>query len=200
MKKIFFLSLLALSAAGTYSQNMQPLALGSKIPMAESKMKSVNGKEYSISGEMGKNGVLVMFSCNTCPYVVRYQERTRETIREAKANGLGVVVINSNEAQRSDDDSYASMQAYAKAQGYSNIPYVVDDKSAVANAFGATRTPELFLFNKSGVLVYHGAIDDNHMADGVSRKHINLAINELVSGKDISVKESRSVGCTIKRI
>ena len=102
-------------------------------------------------------------------------------------------------ATRSGDDSYAAMQEYAKTQGY-KWHYVVDEGSALADAFGANRTPETFLFNSQGKLVYHGAIDDNPTnAGAVSRTHLKEAINEMISGKDVSVKTSNSVGCTIKR-
>jgi hypothetical protein len=200
MKQFIAFLLVAGISCQLAAQNMQPLALSSPIPMADVKMKATDGKQYSIADVKGKNGVLVMFSCNTCPYVVRYQSRTREILKSAKENGFGIIIINSNEAQRDDEDSFAAMKAYGDNQGYANTPYVVDQKSAVANAFGATRTPELFLFNSRGILVYHGAIDDNHIAAEAKRPHAKLAMEESANGKDISVKESRSVGCMIKRL
>jgi peroxiredoxin len=198
MKKLAILSLITLFANQIFSQDIQPLAIGSSIPMAAVKMKAVNGSEYSIKDVASKNGVLVMFSCNTCPVVRKYQARTLQAIKEAQKNGIGVIVVNSNEGQRSNEDSYSAMQAYAKAQNYT-VPYVVDNNSALANAFGATRTPECFLFNASGKLVYHGAIDNNQEAESATRNHLILAVSETVSGKDVTVKESRSVGCSIKR-
>jgi thioredoxin-related protein len=203
MKHLLLICLIAFSVTSSCgqqaSQAFEPLAIGSSIPMADAKMKSVNGKEYSIKDMMNKNGVLVMFSCNTCPYVVKYQGRTLEAIKEAKQNGFGVIIINSNEDYRSGDDSYTAMQQYAKAQNYSDVPYVVDVNSSVANVFGATRTPETFLFNAKGQLVYHGALDDNQDASQAKRKHLSAAISESISGKDVSVNNTRSVGCSIKR-
>jgi peroxiredoxin len=199
MKKLLVHAFALLITGTIAAQNIQPLPLSSKLPLADIKMKATDGKSYSIQDTKGKNGVLVMFSCNTCPYVVRYQARTRETLKYAKENGIGIIIINSNEAQRTDEDSFEAMKDYAKAQGYSNAPYVVDVNAKVADAFGATRTPELFLFNSKGVLVYHGAIDDNHMAAETKRQHAKLAMEELAAGKEITIKESRSVGCTIKR-
>jgi hypothetical protein len=91
------------------------------------------------------------------------------------------------------------MKEYAKNQGY-NFNYVVDNNSIMADAFGANRTPEIFLFNKEGKLVYHGAIDDNSNGpDQVTRKHAIIAIDESLAEKEISMKETRSVGCVIKR-
>ena len=200
MKKLWTLiCIIAFTSAVSAQQNIQPIPIGSSIPMAGTKMKSTDGKQYSIKDRVGKNGVLVIFSCNTCPYVVRYQARTRELLREAAANGFGTIIINSNEGMRSDEDSYEAMVAYASNQGYQSVPYVVDRNSEVADAFGATRTPELFLFDATGKLVYHGAIDDNHIADKAERKHATLAMEEVKAGKAVTVKETRSVGCTIKR-
>ena len=91
------------------------------------------------------------------------------------------------------------MRAYAKAQSY-NWYYAMDEKSILADAFGASRTPECYLFDKSGVLVYHGAIDDSPGdPQQVKRHHLQAAIDETLSGKEVSVKETRSVGCSINR-
>ena len=176
-----------------------PLPIGSTIPKPEVKMKDISGADVSFKDAQKKNGLFVMFSCNTCPVVKKYQSRTMETCKYALGNEIGVVLLNSNEATRGNGDSYQDMIIYAKEQGY-NFKYVVDENSAMADAFGANRTPECFLFNKSGKLVYHGAIDDNSEGpDQVTRKHAIIAIDELLADKDISQKETRSVGCTIKR-
>lgn len=192
------LALLA-TLAFTTGDPAVPLAIGSNMPKAELKMKDVSGKDISIKNVVKSNGVLVMFSCNTCPYVVKNQERTIAINAYAQKMNVGVIVLNSNEAYRTEDDSYEAMQAYAKDQKY-NWSYAVDKNNEMADAFGAKRTPEIFLFDKTLKLVYHGAIDDNPSdASAVGRHHLKEAINELASGKEISVKESRSVGCGIKR-
>ncbi|RYY84722.1 MAG: thioredoxin family protein [Chitinophagaceae bacterium] len=176
------------------------LPIGAPIPKADSKLKDVSGRELSLQEARGSNGLLVMFSCNTCPFVVKNQKRTQEIGSYAQGKKVGVILVNSNEAQRGDDDSYDAMKAYAQEQGY-KWSYVVDQNSELADAFGATRTPECFLFDKDGKLVYHGAIDDNPAnAEAVGRKHLQIAIDELTQGKDIAVKTSRSVGCGIKRV
>ena len=198
MKKMLFTALVAVGLTAFVAPGELPI--GADMPKADVKMKDINGKEVSLRDAKKKNGLLVMFSCNTCPYVIKNQERTNEICKFAQENGIGVVLVNSNEAQRDDVDSYEAMQKYAKGQGY-NWHYVVDKNSEIADAFGANKTPENFLFNKDGKLVYHGAIDDNPTdAGSVSRRHLREAILEMVNGKDISVKTSRSVGCTIKRM
>lgn len=200
MKKIYLLplALLALCLAFTKAPS-DPLAIGSTMPNATNKMKDISGKELSLSEAKKDNGLLVMFSCNTCPYVIKNQDRTKTISAYALQQNIGVVVVNSNAALRNNADSYEAMKAYAKEQGY-QWNYVVDENSALADAFGANRTPECFLFDKDSKLVYHGAIDDSPAdANNISREHLKVAINETVAGKAVTVKESRSVGCTIKR-
>ncbi len=176
-----------------------PLPIGSTMPKADLKMKDISGKEIAMKEVVKENGVLVMFSCNTCPYVIKNQERTLEISNYATKMKVGVIILNSNEAYRGNEDSYDAMKEYAKEQGY-KWNYVVDQDHVVADAFGANRTPECYLFDKNLKLAYHGAIDDSPSdVSAVKRHHLQEAINELSAGKDISVKESRSVGCTIKR-
>ena len=190
---IVAIAMLALKPSG------DPLPIGSSIPNPELKMKDIHGKEVSFNDAMSKNGLLVMFSCNTCPVVRGYQPRTNEICKYAEDKQIGVILVNSNEAYRNNGDSYEDMKEYGNKNNYSWY-YVVDNNSAMADAFGANRTPECFLFSKDGKLVYHGAIDNNaNNSDEVTRKHLNIAIDELLAGKEVSMKETRSVGCSIKR-
>lgn len=198
MKKLLFSVLVGFGLLSFIA--IDELPIGANMPKADVKMKDISGKEISLKDAVGKNGLLVMFSCNTCPYVIKNQERTREICRYALENNIGVVLVNSNEGQRNEEDSYEAMKKYAREQQY-NWYYAVDKNAVIADAFGAKRTPENFLFNKEGKLVYHGAIDDNPSDAGrVNRKHLKEAMNELLKGKDITVKTSRSVGCGIKRL
>ncbi len=195
MKKIILGFALLLSLF-SYAQTLKP---GADIPMPEEKMMDVSGAMTSINDAKSKNGVLVIFSCNTCPFVIKNQARMLAVCKWARANNFGVIVVNSNEAERAADDSFDSMKDYAKQQGYS-WSYVLDKDSKLADAFGAMRTPECFLFNAAGKLVYHGAIDDNPSdAANVQRAHLQIAMQETLEGKTVTVNFSRSVGCTIKR-
>ncbi|MGB8192970.1 MAG: thioredoxin family protein [Chitinophagaceae bacterium] len=201
MKRILLAAsmLTAVGLMSFYVAN-DPLPIGADMPKADVKLKDISGKDITLKDAKKQNGLLVMFSCNTCPYVVKNQSRTKEICQYALSKGMGVVVLNSNEGQRDADDSYNEMQDYAKAQGYEWF-YAVDKNNELADAFGAMRTPECYLFDKSGKLVYHGAIDDSPADQSrVSRVHLKEAINEAVTGKDVSVKQSKSVGCGIKRI
>ena len=201
MKKIFLAALpVAAIAFMAFKSISEPLPIGSTIPGADTKMKDISGKEVSFNDAAKKNGLLVMFSCNTCPVVKKYQGRTLESAKLAAGKDIGVIVLNPNEATRTSGDSFDDMKAYAKEQGY-DFSYVVDENSAMADAFGATRTPEVFLFDKNNKLVYHGAIDSNQDAanDESTRKHLKIAIEELTGGKTIETTTTRSVGCSIKR-
>ena len=201
MKKLLFAAMpIAIVALLAVKPAADPLPIGSALPKADIKMKTTDGKEITLNDAKSKNGLLVMFSCNTCPYVIRNQERTKEVCSFAAKKGIGVAILNSNEASRGGSDSYEDMKDYAKKQGY-QWNYAVDKNSELADAFGASRTPEVFLFDKTGKLVYHGAIDDNPSnAGNVSRKHLMVAMDEMLEGKEVAVKESRSVGCGIKRL
>jgi peroxiredoxin len=205
MKKILSpaglgLGLIAVATAATLAFTTgDPLQIGSSMPKSDLKMQDISGKNIAIKDVKKDNGVLVMFSCNTCPYVVKNQERTIAISAYAVKNKIGVIILNSNEAQRGNDDSFSAMQEYAKEQNY-KWNYVVDKNNEVADAFGANRTPECFLFNKNLTLVYHGAIDDSPSdVTAIKRTHLREAINEMIAGKEVTVKESRSVGCSIKR-
>ncbi|HUS00944.1 MAG TPA: thioredoxin family protein [Chitinophagaceae bacterium] len=175
------------------------LSIGSDLPKGDVKMKEISNEEISMNDAKRKNGLLVMFSCNTCPYVMKNQERTKAVCKFALKNNIGVILINSNEGDRDGGDSFEAMGRYAKDQKYEWY-YVVDKNNEIADAFGAKRTPEIFLFDKNLKLVYHGAIDNNPAdASNVTRQHTKEAITEMLAGKDVSVNESKSVGCGIKR-
>jgi hypothetical protein len=199
MKKMFFAVAAIATISFAFTTFSEVLPIGASIPKADLKLKDISGKEVSLKDAKKKNGLLVMFSCNTCPWVVKNQSRTNEVASYALSKEIGVILLNSNEGQRDDADSFSEMKEYAANQGYKWY-YVVDANNVLADEFGANRTPEVFLFNAEGKHVYHGAIDDNPGdASSVQRKHLKMAIDEVVAGKDVSVKESRSMGCQIKR-
>lgn len=176
------------------------LNIGDELPKASVKIKDISGKTLTLNDVIETNGLLVMFSCNTCPYVIKNQQRTRDILKYAQTKNIGVVVLNPNEAYRNNEDSFDAMNEYARENGY-QWPYAIDKNHELADAFGASKTPECYLFNNKNKLVYHGAIDDSPAdAASVSRYYLKDAINALISGKEIPVKTSRSIGCTIKRL
>jgi thioredoxin-related protein len=200
MKKAIITLLMLPAIALLASTSYVALPIGAALPKAENKLKDVSGKEITLKSAMKENGLLVMFSCNTCPVVINNQSRTNEICQFSLTKNIGVVLLNSNEANRNSSESLKAMEDYAKAQSYGWF-YAEDKNNELADAFGASRTPECFLFNKEGKLVYHGAIDDNPSdAGSVSRHHLKEAINESSAGREVTVKTSKSVGCGIKRI
>jgi hypothetical protein len=178
---------------------LEEIALNSAIPMPDYKMKDVSGKMVSLSEAKTSKGLLVIFSCNTCPYVKMSEARIKEHTDFCLANGIGCVIVNSNEAQRSDEDSFDAMSNYYKAQDL-KCYYTVDEKSQLANSFGAGRTPQCFLFNAKG-LYYKGAIDDNVKDPAaIKASYLKDALSSLLKNEKLKVQQSKSIGCTIKRL
>lgn len=203
--KTTFLAIAAFFAAfaltPTYAQNIGKMNPGDKLPVVEKALKDAtsDGNTVFLNKVNGKNGLLVMFSCNTCPFVVKNQDITKKVMDFAVMHGVGVIVINSNEAKREGDDSYDAMHKYARAQHY-NVPYVLDENSQIADMFGANHTPEIFLFNSSNTLVYKGAMNDNPGDPSSYKKmYVEDAINAMIAGKQIDPQTTKSIGCSIKR-
>lgn len=184
----------------TMAGDGKSLKPGDLMPKIGAKMQNATtGKQMAYHEAMGANGLLVMFSCNTCPFVIKNQPTTTETLNYAASKKVGVVVINSNEARRDGDDALPAMKEYAAKQGY-KAPYLVDENSKLADAFGANHTPEIFLFDKTGKLVYKGAMNDNPGNPGEAKEvYINNAIDAMIGGKPVTPAETKSIGCSIKR-
>lgn len=200
MKKSVFLFTMALIATTLVSFiNHTELGLNATIPLASEKMKDVSGKFISLNEVKTKKGLLVIFSCNTCPYVKLSETRIKLLTDSCVKSGIGCIIINSNEAERAEDDSFEAMVNYAAKQHFSCY-YAVDAHSKLADAFGATRTPQCFLFNQTG-LIYKGAIDDYVKDATLAKAHyLNDAIDALIRNELPSVQETKSIGCTIKRL
>lgn len=200
-------SIAAFGLLATVAHDPLPdLQLGTVLPKADHKMKDVSGKTIALKDLVGGSGLLVVFSCNTCPFVVGtegsegWEGRYPELGAYAKRFGVGVAFVNSNEAKRDNGDSFAEMQARYKEKGYSGA-YLLDEKHVVADAFGARTTPHVFLFDKDMKLVYKGAIDDNvASAAEVKERWLHNAIENLASGKAIEPALTRNIGCSIKRV
>lgn len=202
MKKgMLSLALLAatLLSGNTFAQkkSLQP---GDMVPAVNETMKNAGaGTDMAYQKVAGKNGLLVIFSCNTCPFVAKNESTISKTLEYAKSNNIGVAIINSNEAKREGDDSYDAMKKYARTQSYS-VPYLVDNDSKLADAFGANHTPEVFLFDKNNKLVYKGAMNDNPgNPQDAKEMYIFSAIDAVVAGKTPNPQTTKSIGCSIKR-
>ena len=182
LPSILFAVCLSLFSFINFSAPLDEIAINAAIPMADAKMKDVSGKEVSLNDIKKEKGLLVIFSCNTCPYVKLSASRIKEYSDFALANGIGCVLVNSNEAERGEDDSFVEMVKYHSVQNLKCF-YVVDEKSQVADAFGAGRTPQCFLFNSNG-LIYKGAIDDNVKdPNAVKGPYLKDALTALINNQ-----------------
>ncbi len=176
----------------------ETLAIGAMMPAADVKMTGTDGKATTLAGIKGKAGTLVIFSCNHCPFVKAWQDRMVQIANDAVKKDIGAVFVNANDPTVFTDDSLENMKTLAADKGYA-FPYVMDDTSAVARAFGASHTPEAFLFDAAGKLVYHGTIDDSTYDATKAKKHyLSDAVNALVAGKPVAAPETKAVGCGIK--
>lgn len=204
MKK--FVLTLALVALTLVFLNATYLADGYKVgdtvsqKVAANKMKNVDGKMISLSDYSSKKGLIVIFSCNHCPFVKANEERMVALNNKYASKGYPVVAINPN-SKTHPDDTFAMMQDRAKEKGFT-FDYVTDDNQYMAKEFGATKTPQVYILkNESGKMKvsYIGAIDDNTRdASKVNAKYVEGALDNLLKGKAISQKETKAVGCTIK--
>jgi len=170
------------------------LNIGSKAP--DFQLKGTDNNLYSLN-DFDKKALVVIFSCNHCPYVQAYEERIKILQKEYE-NDLQIVAINSNDDVNYPEDSFPKMIERAAERKF-NFPYLRDKDQSIAKAYGATHTPEIFLFDSNRELVFHGKIDDNWKDENAVRsRYLKDAIEELLSGKSISVPETFTIGCTIK--
>ncbi|WP_265765108.1 thioredoxin family protein [Fodinibius salsisoli] len=177
---------------------MDELAIGAQAPMVDHEVEDVSGEMLTLQKVAKENGLLVNFSCNTCPWVSRWEDRYNPIAELAEEHGIGVIALNPNTAIRDDGESLEDMKARAEKSNY-QFPYALDEGSKLATAFGATRTPHIYLFNKDMELVYRGAIDDNAAsAEGVEQPYLKNAIKALAAGNEINPQSTKSLGCTIK--
>ena len=161
-------------------------------------LPGVDDKQHALTDYAGKAAVAVIFSCNHCPYVRAWEDRTVQIQADYASRGVQLVAISANDATKYPDDSFPNMKERAKEKGF-NFPYLYDETQATARAYGAQRTPEVFLFDKGGSLRYHGVIDDNCDAPNAVQAHyLRNALDAVLAGQAPQVAETSPVGCTIK--
>ena len=192
--------------AATLHDPLPDLKIGTSLPASDVRMMDVSGKELTLKEIAGKNGLLVVFSCNTCPFVIGsegsegWEGRYPELAAYASRFGVGVAFVNSNEAKRNDGDGMSDMQKRYKEKNLGGF-YLLDKEHVVADAFGARTTPHVFLFDKGLKLVYKGAIDDNvASASEVKEPWLKNAIAAMTGGGTIDPATTRNIGCSVKRM
>ena len=182
----------------SFNLQAKEIDLGSKLPSEDIKMLDVSGKKISLGDAKGENGLLVIFSCNTCPWVIKWEDRYVELTKAYKPKGIGVIAINSNEITFQSSDSMEKMKEHAKDNNY-NFYYAMDEGSRLAREFGASKTPHVYLFDKNDELVYRGVIDDNaNKARKVKKPYVANAIDAMLNGNDIKYASTKALGCGIK--
>lgn len=174
--------------------------VGDKAPAFS--LKNVDGKVVSLADYAKQKGVVVIFTCNHCPYAKLYEDRIIALHKELAPKGFPVVAINPNAPEIVPEDSYENMQKRAKEKGYP-FPYLFDETQEVARAYGATKTPHVFLLKKeegeSFTVAYIGAIDDSpNEPKKVQRRYVAEAVESLLAGKAISPTETKAIGCSVK--
>ena len=174
------------------------LALGTKVPDF-SLVDAATGKLVSSSDVRGKAGLLVAFICNHCPFVVHIRSELAKVCHEALDAGMSVIAINSNSVESHPQDGPAFMKELANSAGW-RFPYLFDESQEVARAFDAACTPDIFLFDSNGALVYRGQFDDSRPSNGkpVTGADLRNAIAAVVAKRPVSAEQRPSIGCNIK--
>ena len=175
---------------------MAKLRIGDKaLPF---NLPGVDAANHSLGEYSGREVVVVIFSCNHCPYVRAWEDRMVQIQRDYASRGVQLVAINANDAAKYPEDSFPNMRERAREKHF-NFPYLRDESQETARAYGAERTPEVFLFDKTATLRYHGVIDDNYDDPAaVKVKYLRDALDALLSGTQPPTAETKPVGCTIK--
>lgn len=201
MKKLF-VALCALFAITTGFKPTETIAGYAVGDMAtDFKLKNVDGKVVSLANYKKAKGFIVVFTCNHCPFAQAYEQRIIDLHNEYAPKGYPVIAINPNDKDREPADSYENMVARAKDKKYPFV-YLYDETQQIAKTYGATRTPHVYLLNKTkegNKVAYIGAIDDNsEEASAVKEKYLANAINALIAGKPVELTNTKAIGCTIK--
>jgi len=166
------------------------------------KLKNVDGTYYSLKNDKNAKGFVVIFTCNHCPFSQAYEQRIIDLDKKYKKQGYPVVAINPNDLVKVPEDSYDEMVKRAKEYKYT-FPYLHDETQQTAKAYGATRTPHVFILTKqkdnSYKVEYIGAIDDDTENEKKEKvKYVENALDEIMNGKEVKVKETKAIGCSIK--
>lgn len=189
-----------------YKGDHPMLGIGAELPMATTTMYNANGEKAALNDLRLENGLIVVFSCNTCPFVVGsssfqgWEKEYNSLKKQAEEAKIGFTLINSNEAKRGDEDSFEAMKSHAKKMKY-QMDYLMDVNSELANAFGAKTTPHVFMFDKNMKLIYRGSIDNSWDTKRSSEDHYLLdAINNVSQSMEVKTNDTAPRGCSIKRM
>ena len=191
--------MLAFSAFLSQAQNAT-LKAGDTAP--DFKLKNVDGKEVSFASFPKAKGYIVVFTCNTCPYAIGYEQRIIDLDNKFRPQGYPVIAINPNDPEASTADTFDKMQELAKSKKYP-FPYLFDAGQKVTDQYGAKRTPHLFIVSKTAkgnVVEYVGAIDNDPEGNNTQKtKYAEDVIAALKSNQKPAITQTKEIGCTVKR-
>jgi len=203
MKRIIETGILVLAIVASFSafRPNEILSLGKMAPLVDLAMADIGGDKRTLSDLKKENGLLVVFSCNTCPFVLAWEDQYPALGELTNKYDIGMVLVNSNEKKREGDDSMEEMKKHAAEMNY-NTPYIIDANSKLADAFGAKTTPHVFLFDENMKLVYRGSINDKYenKSKEATKHYLKDALGQLYKGEEIVKSDTREIGCSIKRV
>ena len=203
MKTFKFLSLFGILILFTSFGGSMPWTDGYSVgdKATDFKLKNIDGNMVSLSDYNEAKGFLVVFTCNTCPYAVAYEDRIIALDRKYRELGVPVIAINPNNPEKQPGDSFEEMKKRAAEKAFT-FPYLLDEGQQVFPRYGAKRTPHCYLLEKTdqgNIVRYIGAIDDNYQdAAAVETTFVEDAIDAMLAGDEIKVKTTKAIGCTIK--
>ncbi len=164
-------------------------------------LENIDGNKVSLSDYKDSKGFIVIFTCNTCPFAVAYEDRIEALNKKYAAKGYPVIAIMPNNTDVKPGDNMEAMKARAKAKGFT-FPYLMDEGQKIYPQYGATKTPHVYILQKTkkgNVVKYIGAIDDNYKdAEAVTTTYVQDAVNALINEEAIEIKKTRAIGCSIK--
>jgi peroxiredoxin len=160
-------------------------------------LPGVDGVDHSLGDYRDAPALVLVQSCNHCPYVQAWEGRLDAVSRDYADRGVRVVAISSNDVASHPEDSFEQMQRRAREQGFS-FDYLYDESQDVAHALGSERTPEVFVYDADRRLAYHGAIDDNRDETAVTTRYLRAALDSVLAGETPAVADTAPVGCTVK--
>ena len=186
-----FMSLFVLPEPGAASINSDAVAIGAKVENFT--LADTEGKQRSFNDLKGKNGAVIIFMSAQCPVVKAYADRINALTKDYQAKGISVIGLNSNATESLD---YVKSNMTERSYTF---PMLIDKGNVIADKFGATVTPEVYLFDKDGKLVYRGAIDNDRSGENVTARPLQDAVDATLAGKAVAKTETKAFGCTIKR-
>jgi len=190
--KLFIALMLVASMVG-YAGEMTALKIGDKAP--EFKLKNHDGKEYELAKVTKEHKyTVVMFVSTECPVSNAYNQRMEQIYDSFYTKDVAVLALNSNKAE-----DVKAIASHAKTHGF-KFPVLKDEKNKVADLYGAQVTPETYVIDSNGKILYHGRIDDNRKGDNIQSKDLANALDMLLDGKPVAIAETKAMGCTIKRL